>query len=663
MSLIRVPAELEALEAVAELSPVDVHFAATLGELAHEGGSDVLLAAALASRRAREGHVCVPLADVAGLPLPSGGSWPPFEAWLASLRCSPLVSDGTERRPLVLDDEGRLYLHRYWEHEQHFAALLRDRMAPLENGARDAAVVHEGLSRLFRVPPDAPLDDQQVAVLVALVQRFAVISGGPGTGKTSTVARLLTLLVESALAAGHKPPRMLLLAPTGKAAGRLVESIRQAKTRLQTSAEVLALVPEEASTIHRALGVRQRTGRYWHDASRPLVADLVLVDEASMVDLALMRHLVEAVPRGARLILLGDRHQLASVEAGSVLGELCAAADAAAVEASAEGKPGGVGRAASATFGPALCDAVQELSGRTLPRAAGPVALLRDHVVELTKSYRFDDRSAIGRLAAAVRDGDVEGVFAVLEQGGDVSWSAESPGPELSDDLAERVVLGFRPLFEAENAAAALLELSRFRVLCAHRRGWAGVEHLNEKVRAHLARAGLITERGEFYRGRPVLVTRNDYSVGLFNGDVGLAWDEEPGRVTVHFETAHVEHAPLERTEPGRSSRTTRNISPARLPAHESAFVLSIHKSQGSEHDDVVVVLPDADSRLLSRELLYTAITRAKQHVRIYGTRQAIELAVQRRVARASGLAGALAKEIRRGQEELRPGEPSGSRP
>lgn len=631
MSLIRLLAELEALEAAAELGPIDVHFAVTLGELADESRREVLLAAALASRRTREGHVCVPLADVAGSPLPGGGAWPELESWLEALRKSPLVSAGTERRPLVLDRAGRLYLHRFYEHEQRFAELLRARMTSVQTDTYEAAAVREGLSRLFQVAPEAPLDDQQLAVLVALRQRFTVISGGPGTGKTSTVARLLALLVEQSLRVGGEPPRILLLAPTGKAAGRLMESIRHAKGRLQTSSEVLACVPEEASTIHRALGVRQHGGGYWHDASRPLVTDLVLVDEASMVDLALMRHLVEAVPAKARLILLGDRHQLASVEAGSVLGELCTAAEAGAAGELER-------RGASAAYGTALCDAVYELSGKRLPRADGGAAPLRDHVVELTKSYRFDERSAIGRLASAIRDGDVELVLSVLEQGGDVSWCAESSGPELSDDLADRVVTGFRPLFEAQDAAEALRELSRVRVLCAHRRGWAGVEHLNERVRASLARAGLILDRGEFYRGRPVLVTRNDYSVGLFNGDVGLTWDEDAGGLAIHFEIAGLDV----------EARATRRISPARLPPHDSAFVLSIHKSQGSEHDEVAVLLPEAESPLLSRELLYTAVTRARQRVRIYGTREAIERAVRRRVARASGLADALGGELRR---------------
>lgn len=630
MSLTHVAPRLRALEGASVLAPIDVHFALTLGEIVEERDESVLLAAALVSLRSREGHVCVPLADVAGLPIAVDGdlgTWPELEPWRAALTASPLVSGGVERRPLVLDGAGRLYLQRYYEHERRLATLLRGR-AGLEEMRVEPGFVKEALARLFGSTPDAPLGDQQAAVLVALVQRLVIISGGPGTGKTSTVARLLTLLVESALARGQAPPRILLLAPTGKAAGRLVESIRLAKGRLDAAPEVLAAVPEEARTIHRALGVRRGGGGYWHDASRPLLADVVLVDEASMVDLALMRHLVEAVPPTARLILLGDRHQLASVEAGSVLGELCAAAEVGAAGETTRPPVTGVG------YGEQLCAAVAALSGKQLRVASGPTAPLRDHVVELTKSYRFDADSAIGQLAAAVREGDVRRVVRLLERGGEadeVSWVKESPAQELSESLVARVVEGFRPMFEASDAAAALAALSRFRVLCAHRRGWAGVEHLNERIRVALSRARLVPSWGEFFPGRPVLVTCNDYAVGLFNGDVGLTWGEP---MKVHFEGdsgASVAGQPA-----------TRPISTARLPAHETAFAMSVHKSQGSEHDEVLIVLPEAGSPLLTRELLYTAITRAKKQVRLVGSPEAVEQAVQRQVGRASGLADAL---------------------
>lgn len=647
MRLTRLPESLIALEEAEFADPIDVHFAGSLGEVAGEARPEVLMALALASRQTRAGHVCVPLVDFAGKSATADDAsprWPELSPWLEALRSSALVGTGTERKPVVLDGSGRLYLHRYYEHERRLSESIRERTAEgrLDGSRQNVA---SALARLFETRPDDPLDDQQLAVLLALVQRFVVISGGPGTGKTTTVARLLALLVELALEAGHLPPRILLLAPTGKAAGRLVESIRGAKARLKTAPEVLAALPEEARTIHRALGVRRGTSGYWHDASRPLIADVVLVDEASMVDLALMRHLFEAVPPGARLILLGDRHQLASVEAGSVLSELCLAAQpSAAAQRSPAAQPSGAAQRSPAApapgegsgarrrgFGKDVCQAVAEVAGKEVPLASGSSTLLTDHVVELTKSYRFDATSPIGRLASAVRDGDVDAVFRALESGGEVAWFDESQAHELSRELGAAVVRGFAPVFDARHAAEALEKLGRFRLLCAHRRGYAGVEHLNHQVRQKLGREGLVSERLEFFPGRPVLITQNDYAVHLFNGDVGLVW-AEGGSMKVHFEGA----------PGGGGTASTRPISPARLPAHETAFAMSVHKSQGSEHEEVVVVLPEADSPLLTRELLYTAITRARRRVQLFGTRAALEVALRRSVARASGLADAL---------------------
>ncbi len=575
---------------------IDVHFARTVASLANEERTEVLLAAALSSRQVRAGHVCVPLMEIGGQDLldENGvvvGACPPAEAWQRVLRESPLVSRGDERRPLVLDDQGRLYLHRYFEHEVVLAEAIRKRLrGPAE--APDARLRDEGLDRMFGVAGPGEVDRQRLAATVAIERSFCVISGGPGTGKTSTVVRLLALLVEQALARGDRAPRVLLLAPTGKAAARLVESIRAAKGRLDASDEVKAAIVEEASTIHRALGVRRDTPtRYRHDASRPLVADVVLVDEASMVDVALMRSLVQAVAPRARLVLLGDRHQLASVEAGSVLAELC--------DAGAEG-------------------ASEVRDG------------LSASIVELTKSYRFDDRSSIGQLAFAVRRGDPRGVLELLDRPNDeLSFVEAEPGPDLPSALRELAIARYGSYLRAPDVHTAIARLGEFRILCAHRRGFSGVEHLNRAVERTLSDEGLVKAFGPAYRGRPVLVTQNDYSVGLFNGDVGLLWPDERGDLRAYFVAPD-----------GREHV----LSPARLPAHETAFCMSVHKSQGSEHGEVAVVLPSADSPLLTRELVYTGITRAKRRVHVFGSRSAVAVGVERRVVRASGLRDALAR-------------------
>lgn len=545
------------------------------------------------SRCLREGHVCLSLFDVAGQarvsdagePLPA---FPEIDACFEALRQCPAVttSGATERKPLVLDEKGRFYFHRYFEHEVRLAAALLEldvepaREAALTGSPADTERfdVDAALSRHF--PGAPPEDGQRRAAASALERRFLVISGGPGTGKTSTVVKILALFVERALGSGRRPPEILLLAPTGKAAARLGESIDQARAGLSTSSEVIEQVRAATSTIHRALGVRPDSGtRFVRHRDNPLPADIVLVDEASMIDLALMRHLVEALRPGARLLLLGDRHQLASVEAGSVLAELS--------EARAEG--GGL--------------------------------------AELTKSYRFKNDSAIFRLAQAIREGDAEGVAAQLDarssEPSEVLLQRAAEFPADSKWLEQRVIAGFRPLLRERSPEAALARLEQFRVLAAHRRGPRGVETLNELCRSWLVRAALVPPSGEFYRGRQILVTENDPGTRLSNGDLGLVWTDVDGTPSVYFPSAE----------------GPRRFSPAQLPAHETAFALTIHKTQGSEYDEVLVVLPEEGSLLLSRELLYTAVTRARKRVALFGSTDAVVGGVRRRVRRASGLA------------------------
>ncbi len=628
-------ASLEALREAGVFEPLDVHFARTIGALGEETNPDVLLAAALVSRQTRAGHVCVLLSRfgselVEGEEGPLPFRWPEADAWEQALEKSSLVSRGDERRPLVLDEHGRLYLHRYYEHEARLAELLRERAEQAVEALDEARLV-DGFHRLFGPVGGEEIDGQRMGVLVALTRRLAVISGGPGTGKTSTVVRILALLVEQFLARGERAPRVVLLAPTGKAAARLVESIRGAKSQLELSPEVSRAITEEASTIHRALGVtRDSANRYLRNAERPLIGDVVLVDEASMVDLSLMRNLVEAVPPEARLILLGDRHQLASVEAGSVLAELCAASRTSE----------------ESGYAPGLIELYQRLvrgagapGGKTPNRGvsrdarseARSVAPLACSVVELTRSYRFKGDSAIGRVSGAVRRGDVAAVFEGLAkaEAGELTLSETAPAHALAPALARAVVAGYRGYLKAASAEDALRLLGQFRVLAAHRRGFSGVEHLNTAIRTVLADAALVPPKGSFFRGRPGLITQNDDGVGLFNGDVGLTWPNARGELRVHFLS---------------SDGRLRELSPARLPAHETAFALSVHKSQGSEHDEIALVLPDLGSPLLTRELLYTAITRAKKRVQLFGTKQAIEAAVRDRVVRESGLAELLAR-------------------
>lgn len=566
------------------LTPLDVHFARTLGSTANETDDDVLLAAALLSRQVGRGHVCLDLRRIAREPLLAGDEdgtavpnicFPEPELWLAALRGSPLVAP--EGTPLVLDQAGRLYLRRYHEYQQRLAAAILARSETALDPI-DEALLQDGLARLFPARPDTPSPDfQKIAAEMAVRRRFCVISGGPGTGKTYTVVKILALLLEQALKRG-KEMRIALVAPTGKAAARLGESIEKSKSDLACDEDVRSRIPGRASTIHRCLGkVPDSQTRFRHDAGNPLPADVVLVDEASMVDLALMTRLTDALRPHARLILLGDKDQLASVEAGAVLGDIC--------------------------------------EGLTGPRA--PIIILRH-------SYRYRSDSGIGALARAINAGDSSAALAALADGARDGLRLAAPHPRgaLDPALVARVREQFESVRRSADPALALASLDRFRILCAHRRGPFGVEDVNRRLEAELL--GRKRRRpGAAYAGQPVIVTENDYQTDLRNGDCGIVLPEANGSLRAHF--------------PGSDGKV-RTFALSRLPPHETVFAMSIHKSQGSEFDAVAVLLPLQPSPILSRELLYTAVTRARKEVTIYGAPDIVVAAVARRIERTSGL-------------------------
>jgi exodeoxyribonuclease V alpha subunit len=561
------------LEAEGAFSMLDVELARSLCRLAHTDDPQLALAVALASREVQRGHVCADLRALAGSPIHEGPDAPRFPAldvWRDVLARSPLVA--SEPAPLVLDEHDRLYLARYHDHERALATLLRGLAAPTAPTAtRDDLV-----AQLF---PSRERDLQRDAALAARTRRFSVIVGGPGTGKTSTVVKLLALLVHDALASGLPAPRTLLVAPTGKAAQRLSESIERTRDGLAIPDAIKAALASKASTVHRALGPLDGSlTRFRHGPDRPLDCDLLLLDEASMVDLSLMRRLLAAVPAHARVIMLGDPDQLASVEAGGVLYDLCRASE----------------------------------SGR------GPLA---NSVSRLTVSYRYPAESGIAALARAVHAQSVEQALAVLREGrGDVSFAASPKPRELGRALEREARTHYEGLRNGD-VDARLNALDHFRVLCAHRSGPASVEQLNPL----LARA-LGPDRGANYPGRPIIVTQNDYASQLFNGDVGV----------LHLAAAGGRRREL--MAGFREAEAHRDVSLARLPAHESAYAMTVHKSQGSEFDRVAIVLPERPSRLLSRELLYTAITRAKVAVSVYASEASLRAAITQRSERNTGL-------------------------
>jgi exodeoxyribonuclease V alpha subunit len=582
---------LSQLRAQGLLSALDEQLARSLAALTDERDERVLLAIALVSRQVAEGHVCLPLRELVSGELALGEQpadvplvWPALDVWLAVLARSPLCGSlPAETTPLVLDAHGRLYLRRHFERERALAANIQQRASHTLDV--DEAHLQARLDHYFGAEPG---NLQRHAAELAMRHAFCVISGGPGTGKTSTVVKIVALAIEQALAQGLPAPRIALLAPTGKAAVRLESAVRGAKLDLACEARVLQSIPESASTIHRALGARVREN-FRRAAEVPqLRLDLLLVDEASMIDLELMTELLQAVPEQARVILLGDRQQLASVEAGAVLGDIC-----------------GVGRA------------------REPNAAATGVA---GAIVQLTRSYRYAADSGIAELSYAIQAGDVERAMAVLSQPDypDVAWHEPSAQPGLAAELADAVVRGYGPYLEARaEPARALALFERFRVLCAHRRGDSGVDALNRGIARLLFERGLIDRAEGNFLGRALLVTENDYKNRLWNGDVGIVAAGAEGRPVACFVAPD-----------GR----IRELGFGRLPAHESAFALSVHKSQGSEVDEVALMLPSEPSRVLTRELLYTAVTRARRRVVIHGSRKVIAWAIEHSVARSTGL-------------------------
>lgn len=594
------------------LRELDVYFAERITRHLEQGRDDVALAAAMVSHAVGEGHVCVDMAQQADKlnfrnESFSGIQAPLLSVWEQQLQDSRVVGTVGEIKPLVLDDH-RLYLGRYWHFEQELAERLMEMARQLAQGV-DQDLLRQGLDRLF--PSAAEMDWQQLAAAMAVLQSLIIISGGPGTGKTHTVTAILALLIEQAQAKKQKL-RIAVAAPTGKAAARLTESMRNARSALNVAESVKQSVPIEALTLHRLLGVRpdQLTPR--HHQQNPLHLDVLVVDEASMIDLPLMNRLLAALPQGARLIVLGDKDQLSSVEAGSVFADLCGGEPESAYSADFKRRLG-------------------SLKDWQFPSSTSDdSSALRDNMALLRKSYRFHPHSGIGRLAKAVNSGDLQSLRKLLSTDhSDIGWCAPA-SHRLSAELGAYAVSAFAPVMAAQTVEQALDELQGFRILCAVRRGPTGVERVNQLVQKALAEAAYIRASTEFYAGRPIMVTRNDYSLGLFNGDIGILWPDatQNGALRAWFKLP---------------DNSIRSLMPGRLPAHETAFALTVHKSQGSEFARVLLLLPESDSPVLSRELIYTGITRAAESIEIWGDKVIFEQAVQRRVARTSGLPGRLA--------------------
>jgi len=620
---------LTSLSSAGKLSPLDLHFARLMARLSANDEPELTLAAAMVSSATGHGHICLDLRSAREEvleSLPGVSLLPGVDEWNEKLGRSLVVGVPGEYRPLVLDDAGRLYLYRYWEYQQKLADALRARIERA-SASWDAGNLRYRLDRLF--PSERrEIDWQKVAALASVRKTVCVVSGGPGTGKTTTVAKILALLLELA---PSERLRIALAAPTGKAATRLQEAIKGAKEKLDCSEEVKTTIPEAASTIHRLLGSTPGSAYFRHNEENPLPVDVLVVDEASMVDLPLMSKLVQALPLAARLILLGDRDQLSSVEAGAVLGDICATGGKIVF---------------SMEFANDCAKACGVLLDEELT-SQGTDEKARDFIVELQKSYRFSGESGIALFSAKVRKNDADGAVATLREAKhtDLIWSEISSCAHLEKTIRKNVINGFRDYLEevkglgernGEDPNNKLIRVFRcfegFRILCAVREGLCGVAGLNILAEDILDEEGLIERGRKWYVGRPVLIKRNDYSLHLFNGDIGIYLPDI---------LAGSDHRVF---FPGLEG-TFRCFHPQRLPEHETAWAMTVHKSQGSEFAEVLFILPDRDSPVMTRELVYTAITRARKRVALLGSEQVLRQAILRSTKRLSGLSDALWRE------------------
>ena len=579
---------------------IDQHFAALIKRLAKMPSPELELAAKLVSNFRERGDVCVPLRVITSAETSKIGvtDVPALKDWVEKLRASGVVGAPGEFAPLVLDKAERLYLQRYWKYEDDLGRNLQARLR--DNPVRDfdQTKLASNLAKLFPAQGDL----QKVAAFVAATSRLCVISGAPGTGKTRTIVLICALLIALA---GKRELNFALAAPTGKAAARLKETITQTRPSLRLPDAIDKKLPTDASTIQRLLGAKGDSPHFRHNAKNPLTADVVIVDEASMIDLALLAKLFDAVRPDASVILVGDKDQLASVEAGSAFRDICT--------------PG-------RDLGPSvsLAEAFAQCSGENLADTSATDMPIHSVVVELRRNYRFTPGTGIAELSNAVNQGDAEGAIAVLKSGGRIRWRPTPSAKNFERELRERVLPRFEGFLTLTDPKEALNQLTDFAVLCALRRGPFGAETVNARLERLLRKIGSLEGSERYHAGEPLIIVRNDYDVGLFNGDLGIVLpDKTSGELRVFF-----------RGEEG----DVLNFAPGRLPAHEPAFALTVHKSQGSEFRDALLILPEKDAPVLTRELLYTGVTRVRETVEVWAKEQILKQTIERKIERSSGL-------------------------
>ena len=588
-------------------SEIDIFFADFIQRISEKEDILLFLTLAFLSKETTAGHICLDLSEYAAkqvIDKDKSMVFPAFAEWQKKLMAVSAIGSPGDFKPVILDKRGRLYLYRYWQYETCLAEDLT-RRAKKSHELPDKKFISEKINLFFPGSEDKGPDMQRTAAITALLKNLCIICGGPGTGKTTTVAKILALMLECS----QKELKIALAAPTGKAADRLQKAIASSKSELPCSEKIISCIPKTASTLHRLLGTIANTSSFRYNKDNLLPYDIIVIDEASMIDLPLLSKTLSAASAETRIILIGDKDQLASVESGAALGDICT--DEAVKK-----------------FSSGFSKLFQKIVGMEIVSSQKETGLpvLSDCIVELNKNYRFEAGSNIFKLSSAINKGNIRETLAALEEaGGDISHIQTSFQTHIKTHLSNIITNNFLPFIKAPSCAIALQLLDHFRILCALRKGPFGTMRINSVIEKKLVEMNYIDPASRFYHGQPIMITQNDYSLKLFNGDTGIIFNnpDKKGETKAYFQ---------------ENDNTIRSFHTSALPAHATVYAMTIHKSQGSEFDNVMLVLPEKESPVLTRELLYTAVTRTKEKIQIVGSEKIISYAVSQNIERRSGL-------------------------